>query len=355
MRDTQNKKTGRAFPDHTVVSAGSGPEWNLHFNELKRFKEKFGHVRVPPLYPPAPMLDEWMAAQRTRLSSLSLVQIQNLWDVGMKFGPLESQWLFQFFRLLKGKEKFGNANDPRIWRGKRPLRGWVSTQRGMRSKGKILRYRARLLERIGFVWKPEDAAWEKRFMELLAYKARFGNALIPDYWPENPALGLWLSNQRRRGGKKEEKKKRRLEKAGCFIRREDLEWEQRFKEWRNYVREHGTTEVPVVEEHASIGTWIRIQRMKKRAGKLDAKKIRRLEATGLLWEPQNELWERRFAELSQYHRKYGHCHFSSASLKNPKLYVWCAAQRWRRKRGELSPDRIARLNALEFPWSLRNV
>src|SRR5256885_12848299 len=39
-------------------------------------------------------------------------------------------------------------------------------------------------------------SWERRFEELKAFKARHGHCHVPHIYPENRALGRWVSKQR---------------------------------------------------------------------------------------------------------------------------------------------------------------
>lgn len=331
-----------------------GPEWEFHFGELVGFQEKFGHLRVPRPYPPSHKLPGWLSVQKTRFSKLTLSQIHRLWDLGVRFAWMENRWLFQFFKLWKGKEHFGDANDGRIWKNDKPLWNWVAIQRSWHHKGKVARHRMRLLEEIGFIWDVREIVWEGRFAELLAYKARFGNALVPDGWAENPALGGWLCKQRSRSGRLTLERKKRLEELGCFTRRECLEWEQRFEQWKSYVREHGTTKISGSGRYRPLGSWSQVQRTQKRRGELSPDYLRRLEEAGFPWEPRNEHWEQYYAEMVAYRQKYGHCHIPKTWRENPQLYAWYSMQKQMGNRGDLSPERKARLDALNFPWNYKD-
>jgi hypothetical protein len=43
-----------------------------------------------------------------------------------------------------------------------------------------------------------DALWERRFEELMAFKAAHGHCNVPQLYSENVKLGIWLNVQRRR-------------------------------------------------------------------------------------------------------------------------------------------------------------
>ena len=343
-----------AHSDQTVDFISEGPEWEFHFDELARFRDRHGHLRVSRPYPPSPKLPGWLSVQKTKFEKLTLSQIRRLWDLGVRFAGSENRWFFNFFKLLEGKERLGDANDVTIWDNNTPLRNWVGIQRSWHNKGRLVRRRVRLLQEIGFIWDVRDASWERHFSGLLAYHARFGNALVPYGWAENPELGRWLAKQRNRTERLTPERKRRLEELGCFTGREHLEWEERFEEWKKYVREHGSPEISSNGNFASLGSWATAQRIRKRRGELSTEYIQRLEETGFLWEPRNDHWEKHYAEMVAYRQQHGHCHIPKSLKGNPQLHAWYSFQKRLRHRGELSPERKARLNALNFPWNYKD-
>lgn len=56
-----------------------------------------------------------------------------------------------------------------------------------------------MLEGVGFVWATLERGhvpWEVRYQELMAYKQKHGDALVPIGYKENPQLSSWVSTQR---------------------------------------------------------------------------------------------------------------------------------------------------------------
>ncbi len=338
---------------HSVDFVTEGPEWDFHFDELARFWDRHGHLRVPRPYPVCSKLPGWLSVQKTKFEKLTLVQVRRLWDLGVRFAGSENRWFFNFFKLVEGKERLGDANNVAIWDNDKPLKNWVGIQRSWHNKGKVARHRVRLLQEIGFIWDVRDASWERHFGRLLTYHARFGNALVPYGWAEDPELGRWLAKQRARTDRLTPERKTRLEELGCFTGRECLEWDERFEQWKKYVREQGTTQISSDRRFASLGIWSSTQRIKRRQGELTPDQIQRLVEAGFLWEPRNEHWERHYEELVAYRQKRGHCHVPSAH-ENVQLYAWYSLNKRLGNRGDLSPERRARLDALNFPWNYKD-
>ena len=101
------------------------------------------------------------------------------------------------------------------------------------------------LNALGFVWNPQDAAWEEMFEELNAYKETHdGDCNVPTRWPENPQLGSWVTKQRAKGNLSEERVQR-LNALGFVWNALDAAWEEMFEELKAYKKIKGHCNVPV--------------------------------------------------------------------------------------------------------------
>ena len=56
--------------------------------------------------------------------------------------------------------------------------------------------RAARLTALGFVWAPDEAAWEAQFARLAAYKAAHGDCTVPHCCAEDQRLGNWVRQHR---------------------------------------------------------------------------------------------------------------------------------------------------------------
>ena len=153
--------------------------------------------------------------------------------------------------------------------------------------------RIQRLDEIGFRWQSiARPSWDEMFLKLVEFKKIHGHCNVPFNWSENPKLAWWVVNQRRRRTKN---------------------------------------------------------------GPLSEKRIRLLNEVGFQWQVlYNSLWNTRFSELVEFKKVHGHCNVQSGWPENPKLSVWVAQQRGRRKKGNLSKERIRRLEELGFIWSIRD-
>jgi len=59
--------------------------------------------------------------------------------------------------------------------------------------------RVRSLESVGFLWakrRKGQPTWDLKFDELIRYREKHGDCLVPTKYKDNPALGRWVSTQR---------------------------------------------------------------------------------------------------------------------------------------------------------------
>lgn len=128
--------TKRAVTDRKQLQSKA---WYERFEDLKKYKEKHGNCLVPQKYPPNPSLGIWVNKQRME------------------------------YKLLLDNEKSSMSPD-----------------------------RLESLQSIGFVWakRKGQATWDAKYKQLLEYKAKNGDCLIPTKYAKNPALGRWVSTQR---------------------------------------------------------------------------------------------------------------------------------------------------------------
>ena len=85
---------------------------------------------------------------------------------------------------------------------------------------------------------------------------------------------------------------------------------------------------------------------------LEQEKIARLEALGVSWSPFAEQWASKFAELTHFKERNGHCNVSSRTGEDRALGTWVSNQRRAYKKGMLEQEKIARLEALGVLWEV---
>jgi hypothetical protein len=91
---------------------------------------------------------------------------------------------------------------------------------------------------------------------------------------------------------------------------------------------------------------------------LAASRVARLEALpGWSWDPQDDQWEDQFARLEAFVTREGHARVPGDHVEDDsqRLGEWVMTQRGSRRRNQLSPSRVARLEALPgWLWDVRD-
>lgn len=219
------------------------------------------------------------------------------------------------------------------------------------------------------------ATWIDRANELIEYRNKYGDTLVPKRYAENPALGNWVNKQRAQYQKfcaneapcsMTEEKVKILDDIGfCWDatsvsnrnRREKDAWWLRYED----LKAHGLFRGKLPQ---SLATFLRRQRQEypkykqgEPTSKLDDAKVSALAALDPDWykNSHERNWDMRCNELEEYRMKNGDC-CVPISHPNQKLANWVSSVRKKFKRkasGEhstLSDEQIEQLNSLGFVW-----
>ena len=258
-------------------------------------------------------------------------------------------WEIRFKELVAYKQEHGDCLVPKEWKQNMQLGSWVGCQRLNRRAAKLPSDKIKRLDSLGFVWDPYEQCWEERFRELVAYRQKYGDCLVPPTW-KNEQLYRWVVAQRtlKKKGRLSADRTNRLDALGFVWDPLEQTWEDRFRELVAYKQKHGDCLVIFGwEKNEQLSRWVSKQRQKRDT--LDADKVSRLDALGFVWDPVEQTWEDRFRELVAYKQRHGDC-LVPCGWKNEQLHRWVVTQRMFKKKGRLSADRTNRLNALGFVW-----
>jgi superfamily II DNA or RNA helicase len=264
---------------------------------------------------------------------------------------LGESWDLRFGQMQAFKAKEGHCNVPQ----RKPytaLGHWASDQRTRWRAGKLSPDRVKRLESLGFVWELEAERWKANYEALVAFKRKKGHCNVPSDFPEEPALGHWLGNQRafKAKGKLAADRIRLLEAVGITWNTVEAQWEEKFKRLVTFQKREGHANVPgQYAADVELANWVNNQRAFKRRGRLTPERIERLEAIGFCWDAKDSIWGERFRELEAFARSAGHCNVP-VTFHNRQLALWVVGQRSSFKGGKLSQERIAKLESLGFVW-----
>ena len=244
-----------------------------------------------------------------------------------------SSWDEWFGRLLHFKAREGHCRVPALHvESQFKLGRWVNVQR--LKKSKMLAERKQRLDAIGFVWDALGSAWEDGFAALKKFNAREGHCRVPALHVEaNFKLGQWVSNQRHQSrDTMSAERKQRLDAMGFVWDQLQSAWEEGFAALATFKAREGHCRVPDdhVEGTYKLGTWVGVQR-NTRKDSMSAERKQRLNAIGFVWNPLESAWEDRFASLTNFKDREGHCRVPQRHIEGSiRLGTWVSHEREKR-------------------------
>ena len=164
-------------------------------------------------------------------------------------------------------------------------------------------------------------------------------------------VGGWLSNQRQafKAGKLSPERIARLEAIGIVWDTLEAAWEENYAILKRLFNDGQDANVPgsTVIDGLKVGGWLSNQRKAFKAGQLSPERIARFEAIGIVWDALEAAWEENYAILKRLFDSGQDANVPVSTVID-RMYVggWLRTQRTRFKAGTLTPERIARLEAI---------
>jgi hypothetical protein len=340
--------------------------WEDGFGHLETFLAREGHLRVqahhvePDGYP----LGSWVRSHRRRGGRRTMTDEQQRrlealpgWSYDF---PVDQHWERAYAALNAFAVEHGHCRAPRT--DDLDLRGWVGQQRQKYKAGTLEDDRVERLEQIrGWSWDPQTDAWETGYDALLPFAAREGHARVrSDHLEAGYPLGAWVAEQRISREELTDDRRARLEavEGWSWAPHEDR-WEAMYALLEQFVAREGHAGVPTghLEDGEPLGQWIIWHRGEHKRGRVRADRVTRLEALpGWMWDTREARWEAHYAALRDYADRHGHARVPSEYEDGDgmKLGKWVVVQRATRKRGELTAERVRRLEQVPgWVWNAR--
>ena len=264
--------------------------WEGGYRRLLAYVEREGTSAVKRDYvePDGYALGSWAASQRKNRDRLDPDRLERLGKLlGWTWDPFSDAWEEGFNRVLAYLERHGTSAVKRSYiesDGYR-LGSWAQTQRVKRDR--LDSSRAERLSKLpGWTWNPFDDSWEDGYARIVAYVERHGTAEIKRNYidPDGFRLGDWVTEQRtqKKNGKlKADREERLVRLSGWVWPKTTVEkWEDGFRRLESFVKQHNSAMMRddyVEEDGHKLGMWVRNQKSRHSAGRLDPERIKRLE------------------------------------------------------------------------------
>jgi len=333
--------------------------WLNRYEDLKRFKGKNGHCRVP----------YHSACNHKKAKNYEIAEDEERGehDQGSKI-------------------KYDSLG---VW-VKRQRNQYKNFKCGNENKaGEMTEERIKLLEDIGFEWSLRSASghptWLQFFEEIKQFKETHGHSRVDE--KQTKALSEWVKNMRFQVRKYKEGSEDNILSKEQFdmLKQLDLDstlreskFEARFGELKEFQEAHGHCVVPTIyAANQKLSNWVQTQKRQYKLLKegkksqMSEEKCKLLKDAGFEFEvskerkseitkQMNKSWNEFFAELEQYKERYGQIS-AIKQRKKKSLREWCDEQRvqqakkkWGKESG-LTDERILKLTKLGFDWQETDV
>ncbi|MGV3640553.1 MAG: helicase associated domain-containing protein, partial [Adhaeribacter sp.] len=233
---------------------------------------------------------------------------------------------------------------------------WIKLQRRIRHMLPD-ELKERLAE-LNLVGEEANHSWEDRYKQLSHFKQETGHTALPDAKQYEP-LKDWLVRQIINKRLLTEKQHQLLDQLGVnwdMSVSRDHRWEVMFWRLSDFYKSFGHCRVPQLwANDKQLAHWVRVQRLKHAQGKLRQDRERRLNELNFTWTIQvvyDAQWQKFFQALLSFRNRYGHMRVPA---NQEKLVSWIERQRLARKKNQLPPDRVKRLDEIGFIWSCEEV
>ena len=328
----------------------STSSWEFWFGLLEKYKEEFGDCAAPVNFKYNNFhLGNWTSNQRHLNRQLSPDRLDRLNRLGFVWNLLDAAWETGFSHLVAYKEEFGNCLVPGLFKVPNYNLGrWVAILR--RNKEGVSPIRLKLLNELGFAWSVNDLQWEANFNNLVAYKAKFGDCLVPQRFEFNgSALGSFVSDLRSKKIRLQLKKLELLNGLGFEWNVLDYQWEEGFSHLVAYKEEFGNCLVHAnfKSNGFNLGNWVSAKRATK--AQLTPKMLQHLNELGFIWDVLDYKWDEGFKHLVSYKENFGNCLVPKTfKYQGYELGKWVKYKR--SLMDKLTPKQLDRLNDLGFVW-----
>jgi superfamily II DNA or RNA helicase len=332
---------------------------------LVDYREEHGNCNVPRGFKTSSglTLEGWIHYIRSnyKANKLSPERVQRLEEIGFDWVPIETAFQIRFKALLDYKEAHGDCNVQMEFKTTSGLAlgKWIHYMRTYYNANKLSPERVQRLEEIGFKWDAREAEYEASFNALLNYRKAHGDCNVPKGFKTSSglALGVWISNRRSdyKVNKLSPERVQRLEEIGFDLDPIETEYKVGFKALHDYKEEYGDCNVPSgfkTSSGFSLGGWVRNRRKEYKANKLSPERVQRLEEIDFDWDPMEAEYKAGFKALQDYKEVHGDCNVARAFKTSSGFALggWVSNRRSNYKANKLTPERIQKLEEIDFDW-----
>lgn len=360
------RRRNRLSDEQVRRLTGIGIDWEpkatarkIRLAALEAYFKMHGHCNIPESDKLLSREGAWLTAMRMkyRQGALDEVLVAELERLNISWEPWDDNNELMLSRLKQFHEEHGHSDPTPELTDDSTLIAWVNKQRDLRRSGTLQPERVAHLDSLEFIWErirdrrgtshTKNNPWLLRYEELVQYKEAHGHANVPS---SHRPLGQWLSCQRvaKANGTLPQRCIDLLENLGVTWKPREETFHEYKQALEQFFKQYGHCNIPsthpVLGRH---GEWLNRQRCKKRRGEIAPEIAEYLETLGIAWDPWDELWEFNFEKLLAIKAATN----KLDEIEDESLKGWIRRQRSLKARGELPPERQARLEEIGFEWN----
>ena len=266
--------------------------WNEHFQALKAHLQQLRKENPESPEQPDPTdetLKRWFLSQRYQCQqkdqgedTISDERQRKLESLGLPIYPRDDFWERRYQQLIQFVDKHGcfpydkdvetlaEEEDRKLyWWCKNQKKAYaIYKRRKNQEHTNMTPEREEKLDAIGFCWNEHEASWLRRYRELDAYRKHHGDCLVPQEYPANPSLAVWVGEQRNQLKRLKDGKPSTMTAERYRLLNEiefswnvwDARWMQRYKELEEHVRLNGLGSFPSYKDNRRLNSWLLVQK-----------------------------------------------------------------------------------------------
>lgn len=347
-------------------------QWETMYALLLDHVKAYGTSRLPASFvlSDGTRLGLWVSVQRRpkvratqsdeRRKLLEAIQDWT-WD------PFDTEWEETFSAMLAYSIRTGSSRTPRGYKENGiGIDSWATNQRRQYKDGELNTDRIERLSQLSdWSWDPLNDDWAFFFHSLKKYAEDHPEKPTPPKdlkLTNGKLLSSWVHNQKNRFnlGKLTRERIERLETIPGWAWSGELfknNWTLGYESLKEFALKNGhlnVGETKILGLGTSLSEWLQTQKSSYKDNTLSQERAQLLEALPRWsWVFRDTLLDQAITQLDTFMKTFGHLDVPSTYLTSDgyRLGAWVSQKRVRYKKGKLSEDTIATLEALpEWAW-----
>ena len=361
--------------------------WEEGFRHAETYYQAHGNLDVTATYvcEDGYRLGGWISNQRAKRKghngrTLTDEQIERLDHIGMIWSQVDYAFEQGYLAAKEYLEEYGDLWVPASYVTADSFRlgYWLLSKRQAyndKNEAQLTEEQKKRLEELGFQWdNRHEVSWDEHFKAAFSYLEEHGDLNVRyDYRQNGKCIYRWFVNQRDQlaQGKLSADKLKRLQSLGPAWEewlqahpiaergRDVMSFDYGYPYAVAYAKEHGNLRVPKdyqTNDGFPLGQWTKAMRAAKTGTHkkpLTAKQIQNLEALGMFWNKNDELWENNYEILKQYAAEHGNLYMPQNFQKpvGSRIRFWLCTIREQLSNGTLPEEKRKKLEALGTAWT----